>query len=406
MQNRCLAPLCKCALVAWLVAGCGGGSSDGPEVGQPPPPPPPTEASVEVVPAFEQLPAFDQPVAMVQAPGDDSRWYVVERAGVVRVFENTPDVDASSVFIDLTREVESGPGEAGLLGIAFHPQFATNGEVFLSFTRPGLVSHISRFVSDDGGATLDRASEQSILTIPQDFNNHNGGNIAFGPDGYLYAGFGDGGSSNDPLGRAQATTDLLGAMIRIDVDGGVPYAIPPDNPFAGNPLCVQGFGAVDCPEIHAWGLRNPWRWSFDTDTGELWVADVGQDEWEEIDIITPGGNYGWPFREGAHCNISDPCTTAGLIDPVAEYGHDLGQSVTGGYAYRGTAMPAFDGVYFYADFISGRIWGLFDDGAGGFESQELADTELSISSFAQDHDGELYVLDYDAGVVYRIDAGD
>lgn len=361
---------------------------------------------MEVVPAFEQLPAFDQPLAMVQAPGDDSRWYVVERAGVVRVFENTPDVDASSVFIDLTREVESGPGEAGLLGIAFHPQFATNGEVFLSFTRPGLVSHISRFMSDDGGATLDPASEQSILTIPQDFNNHNGGNIAFGPDGYLYAGFGDGGSSNDPLGRAQATTDLLGAMIRIDVDGGVPYAIPPDNPFAGNPLCVQGFGAADCPEILAWGLRNPWRWSFDSDTGELWVADVGQDEWEEIDLITPGGNYGWPIREGAHCNIADPCNTAGLIDPVAEYGHDLGQSVTGGYVYRGTAMPALEGVYFYADFISGRIWGLFDDGAGGLQSQELADTGLSISSFAQDHDGELYVLDYDAGVVYRIVAGD
>jgi glucose/arabinose dehydrogenase len=384
-----------------MLAACGGGSSND-LGGSNPPPPPPADPEIELEQAFAALPPFDQPLLMLQAPGDATRWYVVERRGVIRSFENDASVSTRGTVIDLTGVVESGPQEAGLLGMAFHPGFAQNGDAFLSFTRPGLVSYVSRFHSDDGGLTLDPGSEEVVLTVVQPFNNHNGGNIAFGPDGYLYIGFGDGGSGNDPDDHAQNTSDLLGDMLRIDVDGGSPFAIPPDNPFAGNPACSQGFGLVDCPEIFAWGLRNPWRWSFDADTGELWAGDVGQDEWEEIDVIELGGNYGWRVREGAHCNIPANCSATGLIDPVVEYDHTLGVSVTGGYVYRGQEMADFAGVYFYADFGSGRIWGLFDDGSGGREARELADTDLSIATFAQDLNGELYVLDFGGGTIFRI----
>jgi glucose/arabinose dehydrogenase len=296
----------------------------------------------------------------------------------------------------------------GLLGMAFHPDFANNGEVFLSYTQAGPISYVSRFVSQDGGQTLDPASEQPLLVVPQDFSNHNGGNLAFGADGYLYYGFGDGGSGNDPNNRAQDNSNLLGTMIRIDVDGGVPYAIPADNPFVGNPLCSQGFGATMCPEIFAFGLRNPWRWSFDSHNGDLWVGDVGQSDWEEVDIVVSGGNYGWRLREGAHCNPNrnDPdCTNTDLIDPVAEYNHSVGRSVTGGYVYRGNAVADLFGSYVYADFGSGRIFRAFLNGQGGYDSEELLDTNFSISSFAQDDDGELYFLNYGAGSIYRIIGG-
>ena len=389
-------------LFAALLSGCGGGSSGGSQM--PPPPPPPAEVTIALERVFADLPAFDQPLAMMQAPGDDSRWYVVERTGRVHVFDNDANVSTASVVIDLSGFVDSGPQEAGLLGMAFHPDFQANGIVYLSFTRPGLVSYVSAFTSGDGGATLDPASEQVILSMAQPFSNHNGGNIVFGPDGMLYIGFGDGGSSNDPDDHAQNTSDLLGDMLRLDVDGGSPYAIPADNPFAANPVCTQGFGQAPCPEIHAFGLRNPWRWSFDADTGDLWVGDVGQNAWEEIDVVTAGGNYGWRIREGAHCNtaISATCDPAGLIDPVAEYDHSLGSAVTGGYVYRGQMFPDLEGVYFYADFGSGRVWGLFDDGAGGFEARELLDTGLSISSFAQSNDLEVYALDFGSGEIYQL----
>jgi len=293
----------------------------------------------------------------------------------------------------------------GLLGMAFHPDFANNGEVFLSYTQAGPVSYVSRFFSLDGGITLDSSSEQPLIVMPQDFGNHNGGNIAFGPDGFLYIGFGDGGSANDPNNRAQDNSNLLGAMIRIDVDAGVPYGIPPDNPFVGSPLCSQGFGAGQCPEIHAFGLRNPWRWSFDSQNGDLWLGDVGQGAWEEVDIIVAGGNYGWRLREGAHCNPNrnDPnCNSNVLIDPVAEYDHTVGRSITGGYVYRGNAIANLSGSYVYADFGSGRIFRAFASGQGNFDSEELLDTGFAISSFAQDDDGELYFLDYGAGGIHRI----
>ena len=392
-------------LVAALSCSCGGGGSNDSQMNPPPPPPPPPPTSaVQLQQVFTTLSAFNQPLAMMQQPGDDSRWYVVERGGLIHVFDNDPAVSMSSVFIDLTAVVDSSVQEAGLLGMAFHPDFQNNGEVFLYFTRPGLVCYVSRFMSVDGGQTLDPNTEEVLLTIDKPFGNHNGGNIAFGPDGFLYIGVGDGGSANDPGDHAQNTSDLLGSMLRIDVDGGNPYAIPANNPFAGNPTCPQGIGVDACPEIFAWGLRNPWRWSFDSTTGDLWVGDVGQAAWEEIDIVTAGGNYGWRIREGAHCNTAiDPnCDSTGLIDPIAEYDHNQGQAITGGYVYRGQAIPGLQGVYVYADFVSGLVWGLFDDGAGGLEIRELADTGLGIASFAQGNDGELYALDLNAGGIYQI----
>ncbi len=395
------------ALLAAVFGGCSSSSSGGGIQNPLPPPPPPPGVSIALQQVFVNLPAFTQPLAMMQAPMDSTRWFVLERAGQVRVFDNDPAVNAASDFIDISDDVDSGPGEAGLLGMAFHPNFQMNGEVFLSYTRPGLVSYISRFTSADGGLTLDPTTEVPLLTVNQDSGNHNGGNIAFSPlDGFLYIGLGDGGGAGDQLDRAQTTTNLLGAMLRIDVNAGAPYAIPLGNMFVGNALCnMTGFSMVmaDCPEIFAWGLRNPWRWGFDQVMGDLWVGDVGQGAWEEVDLVVVGGNYGWRIREGAHCfNPPAGCATVGLIDPVAEYDHGQGISVTGGFVYRGTSVPGLVGSFVYGDFGSGRIWALVDDGMGNLDATELIDSALGISSFGQANDGEIYVLDYFAGQVYQI----
>ncbi len=391
------------ALVAWIAGACSSGGDATVAPPPPAPPAPPPSLKVALEPAFAQLPAFDQPVAMLQAPGDADTWYAVERAGRVLAFANADDATTTTAFVDLRAEVDSSAGEAGLLGLAFDPDFQTNGAVYLSFTRTGPISYVSRFFSFDGGVTLDPTSEQVLISVAQDFNNHNGGQLAFGPDGYLYIGFGDGGSANDPNNRAQDTTNLMGAMVRIDVSGNVGYAIPPDNPFAGNAQCAQGFGGADCPELYAWGLRNPWRWSFDRSTGDLWAGDVGQDRFEEIDRIVVGANYGWRIREGANCNRPmTGCDATGLTDPVVEYDHGQGSSVTGGYVYRGGRITAFDGVYVYGDFVSGTIWGLVDDGQGGVVPEVLVDSALRIASFAEALDGTLYVLDYSSGRPSRL----
>lgn len=393
-----------------LVQACGGGGGGSNQAAtQPPPAPPapvpPQTPTVETRQVFENL-DFQTLVALVQAPGDDSRWFAVEQTGVVRVFDNDLDVTTSDVFVDISPVVVSG-GERGLLGMAFHPDFATNGEAFLSFNSTGagnLTSRVSRFRSLDNGLTLDPGSEENLLLLFQEFNNHNGGNIAFGPDGFLYIGFGDGGSGNDPNNRAQDTRNLFGAMLRIDVNGAAPYGIPADNPFAGNPICTQGFGGADCPEIFAYGLRNPWRWSFDRQTGELWLGDVGQGQWEEVDNIRRGENYGWRLREGAHCNTATPdtCDRTGLTDPFWEYDHGQGRSITGGYVYRGNEIASLDGHYIFGDFGSGRVWGIPVDGSSG--ATELLSTSWSISSFAEDNAGELYIVHY-AGEVHKIVAG-
>lgn len=350
--------------------------------------------SLALEPAFGTL-TFKRPLLLLPAPSGEA-WYVVEQRGIVSRVAPGPKGPERSVFADIRDRVDDGPNEAGLLGMALHPRFAENRKVYLSYTAHGapLISRISEFTSPDGGRTLDPASERIVLALDQPYSNHNGGNIIFGPDGMLYIGFGDGGSGGDPHGNGQNLDTLLGKLLRIDVDGGTPYAIPPDNPFA------TGDGR---PEIYASGLRNPWRWSFDRETGALWLADVGQDKWEEIDLIVRGGNYGWNLREGAHCFKHRECSAEGLIDPVVEYGHDDGCSATGGYVYRGHAIPALRGIYLYADYCSGKIWGLFPKSGGGLEPPRLLlETGLRIASFGQGADGELYVLDHGGGRVYRL----
>jgi uncharacterized repeat protein (TIGR03806 family) len=370
---------------------------------------PTTDASVAVVDAFPNLPNIAQPTKMLLEPVADPRWFVLRKTGQLVTFD--PDAATSvSTYLDLSGVVRTR-SEGGLLGMAFHPGYPATPEIFLSYTvdhsGPAMRSVISRFILDNvtnpGAGTV----EQVILQVDQDFDNHNGGDIAFGADGYLYIGFGDGGSGGDPNNRAQNTAHLLGSMLRIDVLGpGVsfpvnPYAIPADNPFAANPKCGPGSNAAACPEIYAWGLRNPWRWSFDADTNELWLADVGQGAWEEVDTIELGGNYGWRCREGAHDYNTSGCA-GGLIDPVSEYSHSLGNSITGGRVYRGSAIPELTGRYVFADYGSGRIWALQSDGQGGYSNDQLIDTSFGPTSFGADQDGELYFTDINTGRLRKL----
>ena len=394
-----------------LLSACGGGSDTVATVPPPPPPPPAAAPTATVQQVFTLLPAFVQPVAMTQAPGDSTRWFAVERGGVIRVFANDPNISVSSAFLDIAAQVDSSFGESGLLGIAFHPAWPGTPEVYLSYTVTGsgannpLISRISRFSSIDGGQTLLAASGEIILEILQPFGNHNGGDVHFGPDGYLYAGFGDGGSGGDPQDNAQNQANLLGTMLRINVDGAAPYEIPPDNPNAGNGSCTQGFGGAACPEIYAWGLRNPWRFSFDSATGELWTGDVGQGAWEEVDRIELGRNYGWDDREGAHCfEPASGCST-NSDDPITEYGRGLGASITGGYVYRGAAIADLVGWYVFADFISGRIFAVPENSQPVTALTELDDTSLQFSAFAEDSNGEIFVLHYTGGTIHQLIVG-
>jgi uncharacterized repeat protein (TIGR03806 family) len=355
--------------------------------------------------------SFTSSVAMLQAPNDDAHWYVVEQGGMVKRF-NASNPTSTTAFIDMTSRVTAG-GEAGLLGMAFHPDFPTDKRVFLSYTTTvssQLVSRISSFLSNDSGVTLDAASEAILLTVNQPEDNHNGGNIAFGKDGYLYIGFGDGGGGGDghgTNGNGQRLTTLLGKMLRIDVDAATPYGIPPTNPFAAQTTRCPAAGRTtgECPEIYAWGLRNPWRWSFDRSTGELWLGDVGQGVWEEVDKITSGGNYGWRCREGAHDYNSagtPACSGATLIDPVAEYNHTLGIAITGGYVYRGPQSTSLTGRYIFGDYGSGRIWAWIPENATQpREPTLLLESNLNIASFAQGNDGELYIVNL-FGTLHRV----
>jgi uncharacterized repeat protein (TIGR03806 family) len=376
--------------------------------------------TISLTPVFASL-AFSEPLAMLQAPGDSSRWFVLQKTGRVRVFQNTPSVSAFDPdFINLPAAFAAfnAGGEGGLLGMAFHPNYATNRYVYLSWTENGpsqawpIVSIVARFTRNASTQTLDPQTYQEILRVNQPYTNHKGGQLSFGGDGYLYFGLGDGGSGGDPQGHAQDTTDVLGDMLRIDVDGAAPYTIPATNPFFTTPgakCAMDHTGASNCPEIYAFGLRNPWRWSFDRANGsDLWAGDVGQGTREEIDRIQRGGNYGWNCREGniAYSGAPASCSGAtGLINPVHDYGRTLGASVTGGYVYRGSALPALVGRYVFGDFVTGRIWRLNPNGSGGFTSEDLLDTGYSISSFGEANDGELYVVDYSGGDLYRIDDG-
>ena len=366
--------------------------------------------------AFANLPAFQSPVLALQAPGDGSTWYVVEQPGRVLAFEDTAAVGTTRLFIDLTARVQSG-GESGLLGMAFHPSYPAVPRVFLSYTAQvngSLVSRISAFETRNGGASLDPASETILLTVAQPSTNHNGGNLAFGPhDGLLYAGFGDGGGTGDPwgaIGNGQNLNTVLGKLLRIDVDGAtspsVPYRIPPANPHAGNTPCNVGTGAQPCPEIFAFGFRNPWRWSFDRTDHGLWVGDVGQGAREEVDRVVEGGNYGWRCLEGTQTYNSDCGPNASTsLAPVAEYGRAAGQSITGGYVYRGSAIAGLQGRYVFGDFITGRLWHIAADQGPTrvMTADDGSATGLAIASFAEDATGELYIVDY-GGTLHRVRA--
>ena len=342
--------------------------------------------------------AMSQPIALERLPGDASRWYVAEKAGRISHFENRADVGFTELAMDIRDRVDDSSNEMGLLGLAFHPEFASNGYAYVNYTSSDSGSRetrISRFSSVDDGASFDPDSEEILLRFDQPYGNHNGGDLAFGADGYLYIAVGDGGSGGDPLGHGQNTDTLLGSILRIDVDGGPPYQIPATNPFAG------GGGA---PEIFAWGMRNPWRMSFDRFTGELWTGDVGQNAWEEIDRVVVGGNYGWRGREGTHCYDTSICDDPSYIDPVVEYPHSEGSSVTGGFVYRGEALPWLEGVYLFTDFYTDDIRGVFFDEES--ENAEIRDVVPGgsgsyFSTFGQGADGELYLVSY-AGAIYKL----
>jgi glucose/arabinose dehydrogenase len=397
-------------MVAAVAALVGGGCSDGGGGESTPSAVPQVTLAVERV--FPSL-TFTLPVAMLQAPNDASRWFVVEQGGTVRVFDNKNAVTTTATFVDISDRVTFPPNtELGLLGMAFHPQFPGNPHVYLFYSRsdPGLASRISEFTTTTKlGLTLDPNSERELITIPKPNGetNHNGGNLAFGLDGLLYAGIGDGGGGNDQhgtIGNAQSTSTLHGKILRINVAPTTSYSIPPSNPFAGNPLCSTDNPSrtQPCPEIFALGFRNPFRWSFDRGTGQLWVGDVGQNAIEEVDRVDLGGNYGWRCFEGAR-NTGLGCGSPGITQfPVAQYGRAVGITVIGGYVYRGANFPGLVGRYIFGDFGSGLIFSIDARAQPLLEITTGFSSGLSISSFGEGVDGELYVVNYSPGQLFRI----
>jgi len=328
--------------------------------------------------------ALDRPVDL--QPDGSGRLYIVEKLGHIHLFENGQV--SETPFINIEDRVNDNSNEMGLLGLAFHPNYSQNGFFYVNYTGEGGDTFLSRFQAS--GDTADPDSEVILLRIEQPFPNHNGGVMVFGPDGYLYAGLGDGGAGGDPFGNAQSLDTLLGKILRIDVDSAEPYAVPADNPFGD--------------EIWHYGLRNPWRISFDKLTGDLYIGDVGQGEWEEIDFLpagSPGGtNFGWDRREGAH--DYEGSASPDFVEPIAEYSHsDGGCSVTGGYVYRGS-MPEWNGIYLYGDYCTGYIWGLIRSADGAsWQNQLLFQTNQRITAFGQDETGELYLI-ADSGEIFKL----
>ncbi len=353
---------------------------------------------------------FASPVLLTHAGDGSGRRFVVEQSGRVWIVEDNGGTKKPKSFLDIRPLVKTG-GERGLLGMAFHPQYAQNGQLFVYFTDKKqniVVARVNTSKRNDNRA--DPGTLKPLLTIENPAANHNGGNIAFGPDGYLYIGTGDGGGAGDPYQNGQNSYSHLGKILRIDINNRTRkrhYAIPDDNPYVGR--------SVYQPEIWAYGLRNPWRFSFDRKSGDLFIADVGQDDWEEINYQPagdPGGqNYGWSFMEGKHCyppvvntkkRRKKKCNKG--IQPVIEYGHKFGCSVTGGHVYRGARIPKLNGVYLFADYCEGTVWGLIPKRKepGQFWMRRYLEIDFNISSFGEDENGELYVLDHKGGNVYQI----
>ena len=362
--------------------------------------------SVDFADVFPGLPSISSPTKILLEPVASPRWFVLRKSGQLVVFDPA-NATSTANFLDLSGVVRTA-SEGGLLGMAFHPDYPAVPEVFLSYTINGssteMRSVISRFVLDNVTSPGAGTVEQVIIEIDQFASNHNGGDISFGSDRLLYIGLGDGGGGGDPQETGQDTRRLLGSMLRIDIIGtGAGYTIPGNNPFPAGAKCGPGSGnANNCPEIYAWGLRNPWRWSFDRPTGVLWLADVGQNAWEEINQIERGGNYGWDCREGTHDFETTGCS--GTFDePISEYSHAAGnRSITGGFVYRGSSIPTLQGRYVFGDFESGRIWALATDGMGGYANEELIATPHGVSSFAIDADGELYYADFFGGRILQL----
>ena len=352
-------------------------------------PMPDTPLAVKAVRAFPEL-KFRRPVLLTNAGDGSNRIFVGSQPGKIFVFQNKPDVEEADLFLDWEKKTiyKDEEFEEGILGLAFHPKFKANGEFFMYYTEVPHISVISRFkVSKSDPNKADPASEEQILRIPQPYWNHNGGTICFGPDGYLYIGLGDGGNANDPHKNGQNPKTVLGKILRIDVDhkdAGKNYAIPKDNPWVGQ--------ADAAPEAFAMGIRNTWRMSFDRKTGTLWQADVGQDLWEEINIITKGGNYGWNLREGLHKFKDGSDAKPELIEPVWEYHHTIGKSITGGVVYRGKKVPELEGCYLYGDFVSGKLWGLkYDEKAKKVAANYLLQGDnLPVMTYGEDEAGEVY----------------
>jgi glucose/arabinose dehydrogenase len=341
---------------------------------------------------------LSSPLYLTSPPGDLSRLFIVEQGGLIRVIKD--GVLLPAPFLDISTRISAG-GEQGLLGLAFYPDYATSGRFAVHYTDPAGDTHLSIFQVSADPDVADPASEQVILTADQPYANHNGGQLTFGPDGLLYLGLGDGGAGNDPEGRAQSLSDLLGSILRVDVQTGTSYTVPADNPFVGQ-AGVQ-------PEVWSYGLRNPWRFSFDRATGDLYIADVGETRYEEVDVAPSaagggkGTNFGWNIMEGAHCLTGVACDQTGLTLPVFEYGHDQGCSIIGGYVYRGSAIPDLQGLYFYADLCQGWVRSLRYNAGTAIEVTDWPTLRPggAVFSFGEDAAGEMYVLG-SSGSVFKM----
>ncbi|MCA9545844.1 MAG: PQQ-dependent sugar dehydrogenase, partial [Myxococcales bacterium] len=363
-------------------------------------PDPPRPGNMELVPAYGDV-RLTRPLWFGHAPGAPGLRYVIEQGGRVVVFDAAEPAGART-FFDLA--VSRAGNEEGLLGMAFHPGHARNRKLYLYYSAANpRRSVLSEFTAVDAWS-VDPGSERVLMEIPQPYSNHNGGDVHFGPDGYLYVSLGDGGSGGDPQNHAQRPETVLGAVLRIDVDRpdpvcGTPYGVPADNPFAQG-RC-QGGEVAGQPEVWAWGLRNTWRMSFDPGSGALWGADVGQDEVEEINILVRGGNYGWKPVEGDRCYVAG-CDPSAFLPPVHTYGHDQGESITGGLVYRGAQYPELWGAYLFADYQSGALWALRQQTGQAPEITLLAQTGLRITAFGTDPDGEVFVTAFNGSGLYRL----